>query len=40
MIGGVIGKGDEKWEVYLQLREIVEYIFSPVTTESSTYVLE
>ena len=40
MIGSVIGKGDEKWEVYLQLREIVEYIFSPVTTESSTYVLE
>ena len=40
MIGYMVPENDKKWEVLLQLREIVEYIFSPSLTESSTYVLD
>lgn len=40
MIGEYVPQGDRRWEVYLMLRDIVEHLFNPVTTEASTYVLE
>ena len=40
MIGSKVPENDEKWDVFLQLKDIVEYMFCPALTEASTYVLE
>lgn len=40
MVGKKVSVGNEHWEVFLLLRDIVEEIFRPVTSESFTYVLD
>lgn len=39
MIGKFIPQGDSRWEVFLLLRHIVEYLFRPSFTEATTFVL-
>jgi len=35
LIGDLVPEGDEDWDHFLQLMEIMDYIFSPQTTSAS-----
>ena len=34
LIGDLVPENDEKWDNYLDLLKIMEYVFTPVTTEA------
>lgn len=40
LIGDLVDEGDEKWENFLCLLKIMEYIFAPVTTDDKLDYLQ